>query len=130
MDENTSFVIDASSVISFLLPDETTEPITEIFQKYKSGEIRLISTILLPFEVLNSLKVALLRKRLNSNLIDEIAKTYIDLKIPLKEINYLYALNLAIKTNLSYYDAAYLQLSEEMGLPLLTLDNKLKALAR
>ncbi len=130
MDENTSFVIDASSVVSFLLPDETTESITEIFQKYKNGRVRLISTVLLPFEVLNGLKVALLRKRIESDVINEVAKTFFDLEIPLEKIDYLSALSLAIKTNLSYYDAAYLQLSQGTHLPLLTLDKKLKTLAR
>lgn len=128
MDENTSFVIDASFVLAFFLPDETTESVTQLFQKYKSKEIRLVSTALFPFEVLNSLKAALLVKRIKPGLVSEVAETFFDLDIPLEEIDHLPALDLAIKNNLSYYDAAYLQLAQENNLTLLTLDKHLKKL--
>ena len=69
------FVVDASFALAFLLPDERTEEmkqnffasqIKNIFQQFINGEISLIAPYLLTFEVLNSLKLAVIRKRISA----------------------------------------------------------------
>ena len=49
--------VDASFILAYLLPDEKT-PDEKLFAQHNDGEIQFISTYLLPFEVLNSLKCA------------------------------------------------------------------------
>lgn len=129
MDENIDLVIDASFVLSFLLPDEQTAFVLKTFKDYHAGDIKLISSPLLPFEVLNGLKAAYLRKRLTTALVTELADTFFNLRIAEKAVDHKLALRESLKHNISYYDAAYLALAKSQHLPLYTLDKTLQKLA-
>src|SRR3989344_4261608 len=129
--ENTKkYVIDASFVLAFMLPDESNAEVTETFIKYQREEISFISSVLLPFEVLNALKMSLNRKRIDEKLMSKLAEDFLDYSIRLSNVNYLEVLNIAVKYNISFYDGSYLCLSKSLGLELLTLDRPLLALAR
>lgn len=129
--ENTKkYVIDASFVLAFMLPDESNAEVTETFIKYQREEISFISSVLLPFEVLNALKMSLNRKRIDEKLMSKLAEDFLDYSIHLNKVNYLEVLNIAVKYNISFYDGSYLCLSKSLGLELLTLDRPLLALAR
>lgn len=130
MDENTKFVVDASFVLAFLLPDEEIPEVESLFDKYKSGQVSLVAPPLLLFEVFNSLKTAFKRHRLNETKICEIAQDFISLKIDLLSIDHMKTLDLAIKRDLTFYDASYVVLAAEQNCPLLTLDKKLQKLGR
>ncbi len=130
MDENTKFVVDASFVLAFLLPDEEIGEVESLFDKHKLDQVSLIAPHLLPFEIFNSLKMAIKRHRLNEATVSEIAAEFIGLNIELISIHYEKALGLAIKHDLSFYDASYLSLSREKDSRLLTLDKHLKKLNR
>ncbi|MDZ4209542.1 MAG: type II toxin-antitoxin system VapC family toxin [Candidatus Curtissbacteria bacterium] len=118
-------VVDASFILAFLLPDETL--FTEaIFDQLEKGEIQFFSIKLLPFEVLNSIKVAIKRKRLNINLANRLVKKFFALKIELLSVNYQESFSLAIKENLTVYDAGYLWLAKNKRVKLQTLDKYLK----
>ena len=60
---NNIFVIDASFVLAFLL-DEGNVEVESIFEKQARGEIRFIAPSLLKYEVGNSLRTKLMRKKL------------------------------------------------------------------
>lgn len=130
MGENTKFVIDASFVLAFLLPDETTPEIEKYFDAYKERKTQFLSTALLPFEVLNGLKTTFLRKRNSPKKIEELAKKFFELNIQIEEVNYQEALKTALSENLTFYDASYVSLAKDNKLPLLTLDKRLKTLSR
>ena len=51
------------------------------------------------------------------------------MNIHLEDVDHITALELALSTGLSTYDASYLQLSRSLGAPLITLDEKSRAIA-
>lgn len=120
-----SVVIDASYVLAFLLPDERVSEVDVIFDQYASGSIRLTAPVLLPFEVLNAIKSAILQKRLTDKAGHQLVTAFLDLTIPLEDVNLEEAYLLSLKRKVSVYDAAYLYLASTIGSPLLTLDKRL-----
>ena len=60
---NNVFVIDASFVLAYLL-DEDNTTIDSIFEKQVKGEIYFISPSLLKYEVGNTLRTKLMRKKI------------------------------------------------------------------
>lgn len=120
-----TYIIDASFVLAFLLPDERSEEVKEVFAQYALGKANFISAGLLPFEVTNGLKSAI-PKRLNKQTAKILLEDFINYKIVLKEVSLKQALNLSLSCDLSVYDAAYLYLARFQHLPLLTLDKDLQ----
>lgn len=122
------YIVDASFVLAFLLPDEYNEDVDIIFNQFKAGITELSSTPLLHFEVANGLEVAQLRKRISLSYCKERLKEFINYRINLTDVDLISVLDLAQKDNLTVYDACYLYLSKSEGIPLLTLDKKLQDL--
>ena len=128
MVENTKrqrFVVDASFVLSYLFPDESENTVEEIFSAYEEGNVQLISTQLLPFEVMNGLKTAVKRKRYTKDEALALLKNFLAFPIEMKTVEFSQILVLAIEKDLSVYDAAYLFLTKEYGIKLLSLDKRL-----
>ncbi|OGG18476.1 hypothetical protein A2721_01665 [Candidatus Gottesmanbacteria bacterium RIFCSPHIGHO2_01_FULL_47_48] len=123
-----TFVIDASAVLSFLLSEETPN-IDQRFNEFLNSEIQLVSSALLPYEVLNSLKMSVIRKRISSPQALELAETFLDYHILTKQVNYKDCLKLALSENLTFYDASYLRVSKDLHHPLITLDPHLQKYA-
>ena len=65
VDIKNTFVIDASFVLAFLL-DENNVEVESIFKKQARGEINFIAPSILKYEVGNSLRTKLLRKKLKT----------------------------------------------------------------
>ena len=120
--------VDASFILAYLLPDEKM-PDEKIFVGHNAGEIQFISTYLLPFEVLNSLKFALKQKRISKFLAKGFVKKFFDLEIELLPVEFEVVFKLAEKKNLTIYDAAYLWLAKNKKVKLQTLDKQLKKFA-
>lgn len=122
---NSVYVLDASFVLAFLLPDETKDAVDDSFARYSRGECGLISTQLLPFETLNGLRSAVVRKRFSEQTATELICGFFDLQIPLHDIDFKSVFQIATKNGLSVYDASYVQLARATGYPLLTMDTRL-----
>lgn len=122
-----TFIIDASYLLSFLLADEQLKEAEEIFDQFSVGKIKLYAPSLLPFEVLSALQTATARKRITSQTAQELAKYFLDLKIPILNIDLFKTFVLAQLENLTFYDASYLYLAKTHHAPLLTLDEKLQS---
>lgn len=122
------FVVDASFILSYLLPDERIMNTDLIFKKFQSGQITFLSTKLLPFEVLNSLKQAVIRKRISNPKATQLMKVFLDYHIFVEGVDFNETFQLALNTDLTVYDASYLYLAKENSLELLTLDDRLKKL--
>lgn len=117
-----NFIVDASFVLAFLLPDERSPQIQSYFDKFKDGQINFLSTRLLFFEVLNGLTSALKSKRVNKQYCLERLGELLDYGIKINKIDFQEAFLLAQKYDLAFYDASYLSLPQAEKLPLLTLD--------
>lgn len=129
MAASKKYIVDASFVLSFLLPDESHASIDHFLNQYKTGLIDFLSIPLLPFEVVNGLKLAVLRKRINSKYAKERMKEFFNYNIKLAGVDFFEVFDLAQKTNLTVYDACYLYLSKLKKLQLLTSDQALQKLA-
>ena len=119
-------VVDASFVLAYLLPDEKSGWVDKIFRQYVQGEIVFISTSLLPLEVLNGLRTAVLKKRFSEKLAGKLAQAFLLLDIKLEPVDFLVSWQVALRKGISVYDASYLALSLEKKTKLLTVDKKLK----
>ncbi|KKQ42920.1 MAG: VapC-type toxin [Microgenomates group bacterium GW2011_GWC1_37_8] len=124
------FVVDASFVLSYLLPDEENDYVKEIFSDYQKRKINFITATLLPYEVVNGVKSAIIRKRMSvfkaRFLIGEFSKLDFDLET----ISENEVLKLALARKISIYDASYVWLAKSKKIPLLTLDEKLQKLSK
>ncbi|TSC88239.1 MAG: PilT protein domain-containing protein [Microgenomates group bacterium Gr01-1014_7] len=122
------YIVDASFVLSFLLPDENHQEADLFFNQYKAGIINFLSTPLLPFEVVNGLKLAVIRKRISSKYAKERMKEFFNYQIRLVGTDFFEVFDLAQKNNLTVYDACYLYLSRIKKAQLLTSDEALQKL--
>ncbi|MBM3283678.1 type II toxin-antitoxin system VapC family toxin [Candidatus Gottesmanbacteria bacterium] len=128
MAENTKeLVVDASFVLSYLLPDEKSGRADKVFARYAAGEISLISCPLLPFEVLNGLRSAIIKKRLDSETAEKLAEAFLLLDISVKPVDYFACWCLSLDKHLSLYDASYLLLARQNKVKLLTTDSNLES---
>ena len=123
------FVIDASFTLSYFLPDEESALADKLFGKYACKEVYFMSTALFPFEVLNSLKVNILRRRISHDFGLNLAHQFLDYLIPIEEIDFLKTFEIAVEENLTVYDASYVALARKKKCQLLTLDQRLEKLA-
>ena len=125
------FVLDASVSLSWYLPAEQNE--------YAQGVLASLDddTAVVPglwlVEFTNGLVVAEQRNRLTSAGVSHVHRIVADLPITLRNFTLDETLgtvlNLARAEQLSAYDASYLALAMREGIPLATLDNRIKAAA-
>lgn len=130
MVDDTKIVIDASVVLSWLVPDRTSDLIgLPLLDAIYSEELVLIAPSLLTYEVVNTLKVSITRKRIDENLALQAVALYRALKVELFEIeDYMTDIfELAQTYNISGYDAAYVWLAQNQGIKFLTIDKKLSS---
>lgn len=123
MEENTKkiFVVDASFVLAFLLKEDV-KIVDDVFERYKNNLIEIVSCDLLNYEIGNGLRMAVVRKRLEKNKATIIYQQFLNLKIPLKPINFYQVLKTALSKKLTFYDAAYHTLAKSLSVKILTLD--------
>lgn len=129
-EENSKrFVIDASFLLAYLLPDEHAIYVEKIFKAYAQGKITFFSSPLLPFEVANSLRHAV-PKRITKPQALSLFAEFIDYKIELRPLNETKILAFSLENKLTVYDASYIWLARKKRVPLLTLDANLAKLTR
>jgi predicted nucleic acid-binding protein len=125
-------VIDSSVAIAWCFPDEQDDYSQSVLDALSSE--RAIVPDLWHLEVANTLLVGERRKRsTQANTVTWLG-FFASLPIAADDETTAHAfgdtLSLAREHNLSAYDAAYLELAMRRGLPLATLDDKLKAAAQ
>ena len=125
-----TFVVDASFVLSSLLPDEKSPKADKLLKKYVAGEINLISTNVFELEVFNGFRSAILQNRITRSDALEIAEKFLKLSISCENVDSFESFLIAHKKNLSVYDAAYVFLARSKNVTLLSLDKKLTTLAK
>jgi predicted nucleic acid-binding protein len=120
-------VVDACVVLKWQLDDEQYIPQATALRDdfYTRGAIKAIAPHLLLYEIANGIATATRQKRLESNMAVEAMGNLLALGVELREVAPLRALGLALRYNLSAYDAAYLALAEVEDCELWTGDKAL-----
>src|SRR3989344_8447327 len=127
LDENTkTAVIDASFMLSYLMPDERVHETENIIRQFEKQQLLLFSTPVFPMEVLNAVRMAVVRKRINHENSKKIAELFLKIDIELLSVDYQEAYSLALSNELTLYDASYLEVALRRKSALLTLDSRLE----
>jgi predicted nucleic acid-binding protein len=126
-------VLDASVAVAWCFEDENT-PFTEGLLDLLSAGTEALTPAIWPFEVANALLVAERRKRITVAQVTALLRRIGGLPITVEPVATRHAfeqiLSVARQQNLTEYDAAYLELALRAGVPLATLDDKVKQAAR
>ncbi len=127
----TDFVLDTSVTMAWCFPDEETPETRDLFARMLTSEA--IVPAIWPLEVASVLLIGEQRQRLTQaqtvqflQLLRTFAIT-VDAISPMTTINTV--MMLGREHRLSSYDAAYLELAMRHGLPIATLDQKLRTAA-
>jgi predicted nucleic acid-binding protein len=122
------FVIDASIVLSWCFPDENAALAQHVADMFKQGDSALAPSFW-PHEVLNALLAGEKRKRISREMAGSFLEDLAVLPIFLQElpakIVFHRIQSLSREHGLTAYDAAYLDLALDSGIPLATLDEDL-----
>ena len=121
--------MDASVIAKWVLPGEPyQENAVRLKDEYVSGAVGLSSLCFVIKEVASALWKAIKQDRISEKDARDALTALDDLKIELHELSWAQtskALGIACELGLTVYDASYVYLSEEMGLPLITADKTL-----
>ena len=119
------FVIDASIVLTWCFPDENAAFAEHVANRFKQGDTALAPSFW-PHEVLNALLSGEKRKRISGTLVRSFLDDLAALPVALEQfpagVVFDRIQSLSRTHGLTAYDAAYLDVALESGLPLATLD--------
>lgn len=126
-----TFVLDSSVTLSWCFEDERTDATDALLRQITmSGAV---APGLWPLEVLNGLAMGERRGRLDATQRQKLTGFLRDLPVSVDDETALQAWSataaLAVRFQLTVYDAAYLELAQRLSLPLATLDRALREAA-
>lgn len=125
------FVLDASVALAWCFADEQSGYATGILRRL-ADDVAVVPSIW-PLEVANALLTAERRGRLTSAELLQLRSLFADLPIVIQQSTTDEALeeiiNISRTYDLTAYDAAYLGLAAREGVPMATLDSKIRAAA-
>ena len=120
-----AFVLDSSVALAWLLQHETNERTDALADRLEQENAHVPS--IWSLEVGNALMTALRRKRISNGDFERCISALSALPIEVDAAAGLAGvLLIAQRFGLTSYDAAYLELAQRRGLPLATLDEKLR----
>jgi len=122
------FVVDASVVLKWYLPDERgVNQALSLLGEFVEGAITLHAPDLIDYEFVNAMWVAGRRGRISAEARDAAVRNFLSIEITKANIGSILEslLTIATEYNRSCYDAAYLALSEVIEAPLVTGDERL-----
>ena|SRR3989344_2537530 len=118
-------VADASVIVKLFVHEEHSDIAIDLLQKHSKGEVLLIVPELLFLEVLNALRY----KHQDKEALVKVNKQLWELQFRVERLNSFLlaqASAIALEKNLSIYDAVYVALAQNFGVPLITADKALK----
>lgn len=126
---SADFVLDCSVAMSWCFEDETSKHSEAIFDKFNLNDTQAFVPIIWSLEVANVLLMAEKNKRLTTIKAIAFIEALNALPIKIDEEGskkiFGSTSELARETNLTIYDACYLELAMRLSLPLATLDKDL-----
>ena len=127
------FVADASATLPWYFEDESTPWSENLLDRVQSGD-GVVVPAHWPVEITNGMLMAVRRKRISMEKVQEFLEAITELPIALEPAltaeQRKRILLIGELQNLTVYDAVYLELAERRGLPLATLDIDLKRAAK
>jgi predicted nucleic acid-binding protein len=127
-----AFVLDASTALSWCLPDETLNRAEHLFAEL--AESPALAPAIWPLEVGNALRTAHRRGRLTAEQLREATAILAEIPIDLVTLGpttvFTQVLPLALAQDVSVYDAAYLVVAQLHQVPVATVDGRLAEVAR
>ena len=125
------FVVDASVALAWCFGDEDSDAADAALEALVDGEA--VAPAIWPFEVANALRTAEKRGRLDLSDAGRVRSLLLALPVEVEGIDLGAALGevaeVARTLDLTAYDAAYLALAARRGLPLATVDDRLRRAA-
>ena len=122
------FVLDASVVLTWCFPDENATGAQHVADMFKQGDTAVVPSFW-PHEVLNALLVGEKLKRISKELVQAFLDDLAALPIVLEQFPVRVVFDriqrLSREYGLTAYDAAYLDLALDSGLPIATFDQDL-----
>jgi predicted nucleic acid-binding protein len=122
------FILDASIVLWWCFPDENAAAAQHVAGMFKQGNTAVAPSFW-PHEVLNALLAGEKRKRISKEMIRSFLDDLAALPVSLEQFPTRVVFNriqsLSREYGLTAYDAAYLDLALDNGLPIATLDDDL-----
>ncbi|GJL69828.1 MAG: twitching motility protein PilT [Nitrospirales bacterium] len=126
------FVLDSSVALAWVLPDEANPQLDDVCDRM-ADDIALVPPVW-PLEIGNVLLIAVKRGRLTARdvslLITELCALPVEIDATSTERALEETVSLARKYEITTYDASYLELAKRRGMPLATLDTKLRQACR
>lgn len=126
-----SLVLDSSAALAWYFEDERTDAVTAVLRQV--AEDGAVVPAIWPLEVANGLLMAIRRRRIEAAFanaaIGELRALLITIDAETNTYAWGETFGLAGKFGLTLYDAAYLELAQRRGLPLASLDGRLRAAA-
>ncbi|MCS7364557.1 MAG: type II toxin-antitoxin system VapC family toxin [archaeon GB-1867-035] len=117
--------VDASIIVKWFVIEENSDKALELRDKYVEGEIRIIAPELITFEILNALKYKELFNEEELKEISEALQAYSFSLYPLKGEYARKTVEVAVKNNITIYDASYVALAIMRKTQMYTADEKL-----
>jgi predicted nucleic acid-binding protein len=121
-------VVDASVVLSWLLPDEKlTKKANSLYERYVDGDIMLVAPDLLRYEVVNGIRSAVVQKRIGKKHAIEAIKKLFELGLEFENQSGAFdkILEMSLKHKLSAYDTSYVVLAKKLKSKLASFDKRL-----
>ena len=121
------YVIDASVATRFVLSETLHEEAKIFLEGFIEGECNFLAPTLIIYEVGNALRTAAARKEISVEESGEAYELFLGFKLDVDNMeidDYLGALALSNRGNISIYDAAYIWLSKKLAATLVTADDK------
>jgi predicted nucleic acid-binding protein len=123
-------IVDSSAILAILLREPDGRVVFRAIEECDS----LVAPALLPYEVTNGLRAAVVRRRLDHGDTERCVRMFLGypwaFDIQSSGDRVLRVASLAAAHDLSTYDASYLELSVRQAKPLVTLDASLRKAAR
>ncbi len=108
---------------------DLNEPEKDIIISLTEGHA-LVAPEVLPFEIGNALTAMMKRNALNADEVILAWDMIQNIPVDLRRIDIRAALNIATQYNIYAYDAYFLECARNLRSPLLTLDQRMKGIAR
>jgi len=122
-----SFVIDASVTLAWFFEDERTAATDALLERLRDDDA--VAPSIWMYEICNQLARAMAKGRIDPDQIGVIMGVLGDLTIELASPAPTPMIHTAVRHGLSAYDAAYLEIAQARGIPIATLDRRLRTAA-